>query len=126
MARAFKINTTPIAVARSFALAFITGATAEIALPPQIEVPEEIKREIGEETLSAFESKCPTKKINTILVNVSSNPFCPTVKIVARSSFAPSKTTLICKMSLAYLLERALKSDERFKTPARIIPTIKL
>ncbi len=42
-ATAFKINTVPNEIEIELSLAFITGATAAMALPPQIAVPTLIK-----------------------------------------------------------------------------------
>jgi hypothetical protein len=69
-----RIKTIPRAVAIESESDFSTGATAEIALPPQIDVPEIMSSERGEGILKIFAKEYPIKKTREILTKVTRRP----------------------------------------------------
>ena len=56
-AKAFRMKTVPIAMLICFSLAPLKGATAAIALPPQIAVPADIKKDMVESSLISLRRK---------------------------------------------------------------------
>ena len=68
--RAFKMKIIPKAVAMVTFEALTIGAKADIALPPQIEVPAVIRRERGEGILKNFAKIFPMINKHEILISV--------------------------------------------------------
>jgi hypothetical protein len=77
--RAFKIKIIPKAVAMVTFEALTIGAKADIALPPQMDVPAVIKRERGEGILKNFAKIFPIINKEEILIKVVMIPSKPSL-----------------------------------------------
>ncbi len=79
--RPLRIKTMPNDVAIVTPGAFINGAIAEIALPPQMEVPKVMRIESGEGILNILARKAPSIRTNEMLKKVISIPSKPALII---------------------------------------------
>ena len=76
---ALRIKMVPSDIDISLSLAFTTGATAAIALPPHIAVPAEMRYDVLRSIISLFPRYIPRKstlKTETIVNSIPSRPVC--------------------------------------------------
>src|SRR5690554_297052 len=114
-AMAFKINTVPIAMLISSDLALITGATAAMALPPQIAVPEAINlAKPGGNLKNLF--RMYTKKKTIAMVDIV-NPKPALLTSIALSSCKPKPNPMIdhCNTFLDPILLNSSKGFPKTK-----------
>src|SRR5215472_948323 len=108
---AFRMNTVPRETAMSWSSASRTGPMAAIALPPQIAVPTEIRRDGVRSTESARPRKRPQATAKLIPTSVYRNPERPAWRTSVRLMPKPSPTTEICN---SHFEQREVNSGNGF------------
>ena len=96
----FNIKIVPRDTEISSSSASITGATAAIALPPQIAVPADIKFDVLSFTLRSLPRKNPTASVPKIVAIVNRIPCFPALTTSVKFIPKPNKTTEICNKIL--------------------------
>src|ERR1700722_7584847 len=97
----FRMNTVPIETAISSSLACTMGATAAMALPPQIAVPAVIKNAAVFSTLKSLPTSRPAIIAKVMLPAVETKPLRPARSTSCRFIPKPSATTEALSRNLA-------------------------
>src|SRR5207248_10593614 len=114
----FRMKTVPMETESCSSDASTTGATAAMALPPQIAVPTEIKYDELRCTPKALPNNQPTPSAKAIPHSVYTNPDAPALSTWCRFIPNPRPTTEACSRIFDALRDVAAKGCSKIRPNA--------